>query len=302
MKWLVRILVGLLALLAIVILVTNAYLGSIVKNTVPKVAPGILGVPVELDDADIRLLRGIVKLKGLRVGNPEGFKSDYAFEMGSLDILLDVKSLATDQVVIKHILIDDPDITFEQTLKGSNFGAIQEGLGGDSTEEEAAPEEAASTQDEAPGKTVVIDDFQLRGATIQVSLPGMMGAAIPIPLPPVVMEGVGRDEGGVSPVDMMTRIFGAIFGAVIDVIKGSANLLGDGVQAVGGAALAVGEGAVDAAGAVGGAAVDAVGAVGGAAVDTVGAVGEGAGNVIKGVGGLIGLGGKDDDASKQENQ
>lgn len=296
MKWVIRIMVGLVVLLVAAVVVLNLYLGQIVTKTVPKVAPGVLGVPVELDGADIRLLRGIVKLNGLRIGNPEGFDTKYAFEMNSLSILIDPKSVLSDEIVIRHVYIDDPEITYEQNLTGSNFGAIQKGLEKAPAEGEEAPAEAAEAPaDEAPAKKVVIDDFQLRGARVNVSLPGMMGAAVPIPLPPVVMENVGRDEGGVSPVDMVSKIFGAIFNAVIGLIKGSADLLGDAVGAVGGAVLDVGEGAVKTVGAVGEGAVKTVGAVGEGAVDAVGAVGKGAGNVLKGVGGLVGLGGDKDE-------
>ncbi|HMP71662.1 MAG TPA: hypothetical protein PKE55_00195 [Kiritimatiellia bacterium] len=261
MKRVLKIVVFLVAVLAILVVSSNLYLGRVVTATVNRVGPGVLGVPVELDHASVHLMRGNVELSGLRVGNPEGFRTGNAFELGSLRISLQPRSLLGDEIIIEHIYIDDPVITYERTLTGSNLDAILKGL------EKAEDEEEKEVEaDKEPGKKVIIEDFQLRGAKVNVSLPGMMGAAIPLPLPPITMTDIGKDkEGGASLLDVLNRVIRAILGSVVDVVAGSANLLGSGVQAVG-------EGAIR-----------GVGAVGGAAAGAVGAVGEGAGRLVGGL-------------------
>ena len=60
------------------------------------------------------------------MGNPEGFKTPGLFELGLIDIQLDVASLFKKLVVIREIRIEGPEITYERALKNSNIGQLLE--------------------------------------------------------------------------------------------------------------------------------------------------------------------------------
>jgi hypothetical protein len=308
MKKLLKLILVLVLLLVIAIVF---FAGPVVRNTVNKVGPGIMGVPVTLGDAKVSLLQGRIQLKDLVVGNPDGFKTDSLFAMGALNIDIDMASLFTDTIVVREIAVIGPEVTYEMTLSGSNVGALQEKMAGDPAETTEAPAEAeapAPADEAAPGKKVVIEKFLLNEGQINLSLPAMMGTAVPLPLPPVELTDIGKEKpAGLT--DVVGKIFGAIFGAVTQVVTSSGKLLGDGVKAVGHGAAAVGGVAVDGATAVGGAAVDGVTAVGGAAVDGAAAVGGaavGAGKAVgqgvaNAVGGVLNvLGGSDNEGDKKE--
>lgn len=102
----------------------------------------MLGVPVTLQSADFAPFKGQLKLKGLHVGNPAGFKTAGLFELGSLDVDLDTISLFKQIVVIREIRISAPEITYERALKDSNIGQLLEQL----TAKEGTP---AATQTNA---------------------------------------------------------------------------------------------------------------------------------------------------------
>jgi hypothetical protein len=125
---------------------------------------------------------------------------------------------------------------------------------------------------------------------IAAKLTGGYGA--PIPLPPVHLANIGKDEGGASVVDVVGKVFGAIFSTVTDVVAGAGKLVLEGAEGAGKLAVegasAAGGAALDGAKAVGGVATDGAKAVGGAAADGAKAVGNAAGSVIKGIGGLLG--------------
>ena len=310
-----------LVVLVAIVLILNFFGGRVIRHTVNVAGPVALGVPVTLEDAEFRLLRGFVKLNGLKVGNPEGYKTDSVFEVDELLVDLDTRSLLGGVVHIRKIAIEGPRITYERGLTASNLSDLLDGLEkGKKTEEapvEKPAEEKPAPADSSGGVKVIIDEIDITGARLKVSLTVAQGFSAPLPLPPIILRDIGKDSAGVSFMEVIRMVLRAILGSVTGVLSGSVELLGDGAKAVGQGAVAVGGAAVDGAVAVGGAAVDgakAVGqgaavvggaavdgavAVGGAAVGGVKAVGKGVGAVggavVGGIGGLFGGGDKDKD-------
>lgn len=289
MKWVKRILLVLVVLLVGAVLTADLYLGKVIKSVTEGTGPSLVGVPLKLESAQFRLLQGVIRLNGFVLGNPEGFKTDKAIGVGQVAVDIDVRSLFTDTIVIKRILIDQPEIVYELGLGKSNIGRILEGLGGE--EEEAKPEDEQQVEDEG-GKKVIIEDLLVKDAKVRVSMTVAQGVAAPIPLPDIHLTDIGKEEGkkGASPVEVIRRVLGAIFGAVGKVVTGTVDLVGDGAKAVGGAAVDAGKAVGDGAKVVGGAALDAGKAVGGAVGDGAKAVGGAVGDGAKAVGGAVGAG------------
>lgn len=254
-KW-VKILVGILVGLAIVAVVLELALDKVVLKATNAAGPQLLGVPVSLDKADISLFRGKAALGGLHVGNPAGFKTDGLLDLGSVAVRLDNKSLLSDTIVIKEIAIDGLVVTYEQGLRGSNLGALIEALSGEEKEAAEKPEakETEKAGEEKAGKKVIIEKLSITGSRLNFSLTGAAaltgGGAVPIPLPPITLTDLGKEKDGATVLETLQSILQAIAGAAGSAIGGAGHLLGDGVQAIGGAALDTGK-------AVGGAAVDA---------------------------------------------
>jgi uncharacterized protein involved in outer membrane biogenesis len=317
MKWVTRILIGLAALIVVLGVVAMFFMGAVIKTGVEKAGPSVLGVPVRLDSARFYPLRGKIALGGLLIGNPEGYKAPSAFELGNFRAEVSVGSLFTDTIVVKEIVIEGPVITFEGSLKGSNIGALMKGIeertGGKKPRDEK-PVKTAKT--DKPAKKVIIDSFVFRGGKVNLSAGLMGGKAVPLPLPPITLSGIGREKGGASPAEAVTQIMGAVMRAVMGVVMQSAELLGKGAEALGGAALGsagavlqgagvAGDGLLKgaqqagklggeagaAAGALGESAGALVGESGKAAADALGGaaegLGKGASKLLGGVGGLL---------------
>ena len=135
MKWVKRMGMGLLVVLIVLILVINFFGGSLIKKGIETAAPGILGVPVTVEDVNFRLVAGKVGIKNLVIGNPEGFKSDYLFKLGTLKVSLDMGSLFSDTIIIEEIRVIEPGVTYELALGSSNIGKLLEHLEGDEPKE-----------------------------------------------------------------------------------------------------------------------------------------------------------------------
>ena len=299
MKWVKRIGIGLIVVVVVVIVAVMFFMGSIIKTGVETGGPMVLGVPVKLESARFRPLTGKVRLTGLAVGNPEGFKTPNAFVLGRFQADVNVASLFSDTIIIERILIEAPEITFEQSLKGSNIGALMKQMESKAPAEEPA-EDAPAEPDEPKkaGKKVRIDDFLLQGARVNLSMGLMGGKAMPIPLPPIHLTDIGKGEDGATMQEAVTEIMGSVMKAIMGTVLKSGELLGKGADALGGAAMEgvdlAGESlsrGIEEAGAVAGKGVEAAGdaarhaqeALG----DAAGSLGKGASKLVGGVGGLL---------------
>lgn len=300
MKKLFKVLGVIVVILLVAFGLINYFLGPIVQKSVTTVGPRILGTTVTLRDSDFRLLRGYVSLKDLVVGSPEGFKADRLFALGEVTVELEPASVFSDTIHIKRVYIKDPGITYEQSLHGSNIGKLMETLGGDQPEAETDKTEAPSKEG---GKKVVIDEVLVEGASVKVALAALGGKGMVIPLPPIRLSDIGKENEGATMTEALTAILQAVLGSVtsalgtvgdlgVEGVKAAADLVGTAGGAAIDGASAVGSAAVDGASAVGGAAVDGAAAVGGAVADGAGAVVDGVSDtgkkIISGVGGLFG--------------
>ena len=286
MKKTLKILGAIVVVLAVVFVVLELSLDRIVLKTVNAVGPTALGVPVTLQDADISLVRGRASLKGLHVGNPEGYKTDGLLDLGSVAVKIDVGSLLGDVVLIQSIAIDGLVVTYEKGLLNSNLGALIDQLSAGAEEQPEEKEPAEAEADKA-GKKVVIEKLTVAGSKMNFSVTGAAaltgGGAVPIPLPPITLTDLGKEKDGVTLVEAIQNVLKAIAGATGTAIVGAGNLIGDAGKAVGEGALAVGEGAVEAGEAVVGGTVEAGKAVVGGTVDAGKAVVEGAAGALKAI-------------------
>lgn len=268
MKTFLKIVLWLVIVLAVLLGAAVLFMDHVLPTTFNTTVPKVLGVDASMESAKVRLWRGYVSLRGLHIGNPEGYKTDGIFDLGEATVDLDMESLASDTIVIDRILVNGAEITYEQGLLGSNLGALLDNLSKEA-EEEKEEEKAEKEAGEKPSKKVIIRQLDVEGTRLNVAMTAMMGAAVPVPLPPIHMTGIGEESGGASPIEALQAVIGGIFQAVKAAVAGAGDLIG-------GAAGAVADGAKATAGAVAEGTTMAVGAVADGTVATVGAVADGA--------------------------
>ena len=124
------IFIGIPVLIIVVIVVLVFSINSIIKHGVETVGPLALGTDVTLEKVDISLFSGKGQLKGIIIGNPEGFKTESSFKLNEVRLALDVSSLLSEKIIIDEIFIDAPEITYEKSGKGDNFKAILDSISG----------------------------------------------------------------------------------------------------------------------------------------------------------------------------
>lgn len=271
--------VGLIILIVVVGVVL--FLGQIIKTGIETAGPKIAGVPMSVETVKINPLSGLVHVKALVVGNPEGFKSPSSMELGEFKLSIAISSLFTDTIVIKEILISNPEITYERKLKTSNLAELQKQLTPAEKPDKPAPADQPKAK-KSPAKKVIIEDLQLNGAKVNMVV---LGKVIPLPLPPFSMKDIGKNSGGASPTEVISTVFNAVFKAIGSAVSSTTGAAGDALKNVTGTAS-------DTIKDVSGTAGDAIKNVSGAAGDAVkgvsGAAGDAAEGLKKGIGNLFG--------------
>ncbi len=187
------------------------FLGHSIKLGVERFGPMITKTSVTLEGAELSLFTGNGQITGLVIGNPEGFKTPYAMSMGKVRLEVDTRSLFSNSIVIRQVLIEGPEITFEASENGSNIKALQRNIEGDpekkkdddtakaaakaAAEKEAKEEKAKSKTDKSEKKSrkkILIRNLVIRDGKINISGKRMNGKTLTIPLPAIVREDLGK--------------------------------------------------------------------------------------------------------------
>jgi hypothetical protein len=198
--------VVLLAAAAVFLLYSSV--DSLVRAAVEKYGSEITRTEVRLDEAVISATSGQGVLRGLKMGNPKGFKSDTAFRLGEVRVRIDIESLGRDTVVIKEILVVAPEITYELGPDGSNIDAIRRNV--DSYIGARAPDGGTRKGGGEQEKKLVIEDLYVRGGRVGVSATALEGKTLSATLPDIHLTGIGKDKGGATPAEVLDRVIGAV--------------------------------------------------------------------------------------------
>jgi hypothetical protein len=272
----------LLVLLALVVVLAAAvaavvlFLDSIIKTTVAAVGPKLIGAPVSIETVRLSLLSGSVRVRGLAVGNPQGFNTPSAIEIKDFRLRLQPRSVFSDRVIVEEVLIDGSEITYEMGMP-SNIGRILENV-----EAASGPAEKPTTEElkktEKPARKVQINHLLITNARIHLGSKLTGGHAAPIPLPTIELKDIGKEKEGKTLGQTLAVVLSAVGEGTMKAVGGAGKLIGKGAKAAG-------EGVAESAEAVGGAVSKGAESVGHAAAKS-------SGKVVDSVKGLFGKGAK----------
>lgn len=210
MKIVLWVLGTVIALAIVAFFVVAFSLGSIVKGGVNHWGPQMTQTKVELGGARISPFSGHGTLSDLVVGNPPGWQSATAFTLHEISIDVVPSSLVSDHVVVKSLVIDQPEITYETKITTSNLQELVKAIqqsGGSSGNE--GPQ--ARTKEGKPIK-IEVKSFILKNGKITV----IAGAnTAKLDMPTLELQDLGTREGGLTPAQLTTAVAKAITAQVV---------------------------------------------------------------------------------------
>ncbi len=229
-KFVVRLFIGLLVLILLAVLAVHFFLDGAIKKGFNSVGPKITKVDTKLDAVSLSIMSGAGKMKGLFVGNPEGYKSPSAIQVGTSSFAVQPGTLLSDKIIVKSVKVEAPEVTFETDLKGNNLkkllSNIEETTGsGKEPTKEPSKEPAAKA-----GKKLEVDEFIITGTKLHISvnapLVGQKTFSTGVPdinLPPMGKGAEGVTAGEVSSVALkalLEKVIPIAEGIVADMVKG----------------------------------------------------------------------------------
>jgi hypothetical protein len=228
MKWFLRILLGVVALAIIGLVLVVLLIDPIAKTAVEKGGTYAMGVDTKVDTMSIGLTSGDVKMVGLQVANPEGFKSDYLMKSGTFAVGVRPGSLMGQTVEVREFTLDGLDVNIEQTGAGTNISKIMDNLKKLSSKDQGAekPKEQPSE-----GKKVSVNTITIKNVAAHFYLGGLTGSkGITVKVPLIEMKGVTSDNAkGVAMHELVARVVPAILASILENAKGTVDtkFLGD---------------------------------------------------------------------------
>ncbi|MDR0776797.1 MAG: hypothetical protein LBE81_09200 [Azonexus sp.] len=199
---------------AIVFFLTGNPLGHLVKMAIEEFGPKMTQAEVSVGAVSISASDGEGSIAGLKLGNPKGFKTDYALRADKIALSLEPSSLTKDVVLIRKIALDGPHIIYEKNSNGvTNFDAIQRNV------EQYLGTSGSKDSREKSGDTkkMIIESFSVRNA--KVSYSGLVD--VDLNLPDIELRDIGKKTGGVDTANLAKVIISELNAQILKAVAKS---------------------------------------------------------------------------------
>jgi hypothetical protein len=193
-------------------------LDHIVEAAIEKVGPQVTGTTVSVSSGSISLSDGAGEIRGLVIGNPDGFESDHAFSLDRIGLVIDTGSITSDVIRIKQVLVEGADLIAEVRVgEGINLSKIADNLksGGSGGEKPA---------DSGSGPKVVIEKFDFTNASMTLVSPVTEDKTQK--LGDVHVKGIGESSGGATAAQAGAQLLEPVLRAAVKAAKEQAGDLG----------------------------------------------------------------------------
>ncbi len=228
-KLIIKLIVAVVVVLVLAVVVSIFYLGSIVKKGVETVGPTITKTDMKVGSVTVSLLSGHAKVTDLVIGNPDGFKTESAIKMGLVSATVQPASVFSDKIVVKSIVVQGPEITYEGSLSGgSNLKKLLDNVEAATGGDKSAPKEKPDTGEKKPAKKLQVDEFVLTDAKIHVSLKELGGKSATVPLPVIHLTDLGKGSEGITPAELTQKVLTAVLDGSIKAAGSAVTDLGKG--------------------------------------------------------------------------
>ena len=220
------ILISLILLLIVLMLA----LGEIIKKSAAALGPVVAGVPVKIESVSAGFLGNLrLHLKGLTIGNPEGYAVGHMLDLKNFYLEVDSSSLFSRKIVIRKIVISGVDVNYETNLISSNLSDTGENInhlsGENSGEEPAAGSKPPSGDAKESSRYLQVDDLLLEDVKIAIAIKGS-SRGLPIPIAPIHLQNLGRGPEGITLSALLQEVLDNLISSAGNLLKGGTESLG----------------------------------------------------------------------------
>ena len=197
------------------------YFDSLVKSGIEVVGSSVLGTAVTVEGASVSPLNGQGNISGLRVENPEGYNSQYAFELDSVAVSINVGSVFSDVLEVDSITIVQPTITYETKITTDNIRALL------ANRPESGATSSSSAESDEAGQQIIIHELRILDS--QLNLVAAIVTA-PVALADIEIRDIGGEGGSTSAVNAVRVVLAELSRSILNADLPSLDLLKESVE------------------------------------------------------------------------
>jgi hypothetical protein len=220
-----KILIG-LAVLVVIIGAGVFYMWSnmdgLIKTAIEKYGSQATQTQVKVDKVKVSPTSGEGAISGVSIANPKGYSAANAFMLGLVSVKVDTGTITKSPVVIKEIVIDRPQVTYEMGPGGSNLQTIQANAtksGSSSTQ----AQQPAATGDKKSEIKLIIENLYVRNGDVAASHAALQGKRVDVKLPTIHLANIGKAKGGATPEEVASEVIAAISQQAAKAAAGDLN-------------------------------------------------------------------------------
>jgi hypothetical protein len=237
-KLLAKLLIGLSCILVFVLIILLVFHNVIVSSMVTKAGTLLVGTPVSLGKFNISL-SGKVEIADFKVGNPEGYQNQYAFQLKRIFVDVNLPSVLSDEIVVNKVEIDGVAVDFESKLTTNNLNDIKANVekninsltnkftgkkSKETTEEEPAAEEPVAKDEKKAAKSVLIKYLSIKNTALTMSNK-TLSSTVKLPVADLEMTDVGGK--GQSIAEVVNKVLNSFFSSTQNTISNGAKVISD---------------------------------------------------------------------------
>ncbi len=210
-----------IAMIAVAVLLSR--LGGIVKSAIETYGPRYTETTVTVDKIDFSLLGGAASVENFAVGNPQGFSANPLLGFKLVQLGIEPKSLLSDVVDIREIIIKNPEFLFETegaNIKKNNLQAlldnIKKNTGADQAKTEEEKPAATEPAEKSEPKKLMIRHFLLEGVKVNLRVAGLEQS---VTVPTLELKDLGVAQQGATAAEISAEVVSALVDQLIPHIQ-----------------------------------------------------------------------------------
>jgi hypothetical protein len=221
-----KVILGLVLLITIAIaggvyyVLTN--LDSLVEGAIEKYGSEATQTSVLVDSVKINLADGAAGIKGLTIGNPDGYAQPYAFSLGEIRVAIDLQSLQEEPYIIDEITVLAPQVFVEiNEANKTNLNQLKKNLTSGSataTQDKKAKTEKTAEAGSAKEPRLIIRRVTFADGNIEALVAALDNKKLEVKLPGLNMTNLGGSKGATAS-ELASEIINRLTDSAIKVVK-----------------------------------------------------------------------------------
>lgn len=196
---------------------TASNLNSLVKQAIEQVGSETLKTEVRVSEVDIQLTEAKARLSGLTIQNPPGFKQANVFELGDIQLDLNLEAILEKRIDLTEISIKGMKVVAEQQGTTTNIQTLMNNLPASGKADQQTEKESGQSGS-SPIDDILIKVSRFQFVNNNVTLVTEKWGEQSVKVPAIEMKNLGG-ENGAPPDQFATVVFKRLLRDINQAVK-----------------------------------------------------------------------------------